>query len=68
MDTIQVGNEVIDPANLSTQLRPSCRTKSDGSHALDEARPQHFKTSGGDLVVVGKTPNTRYEVSYIKSD
>jgi hypothetical protein len=62
--TVQVDGTVINPANLPRQIRPNCRAKADGSYALDEARPNHFKTESGDLVIVGKVPNTRYTVSY----
>ncbi|MBD1877014.1 hypothetical protein H6F75_26365 [Nodosilinea sp. FACHB-131] len=62
--TVQVDGAVINPANLQTRIRPNCRPKSDGSYALDEERPNHFKTSNGDLVIVGKQPETRYTVSY----
>ena len=64
MATVQVDGAVINPANLQTRIRPNCRPKGDGSYALDEERPSHFKTEGGDLVIVGKLPDTRYSVTY----
>lgn len=64
MATVQVDGAVINPANLQRRIRPSCRPKADGSYALDEERPQHFTTEGGDVVIVGKQPDTRYTVSY----
>ncbi|MBW4462479.1 MAG: hypothetical protein KME47_19895 [Nodosilinea sp. WJT8-NPBG4] len=63
MATVQVDGAVINPANLQTRIRPNCRPKADGSYALDEERPNHFKTSSGDLVIVGKQPETRYSVT-----
>lgn len=62
--TVQVEGEVINPSGLSTAIRPNCRQKSDGSYALDEARTSHFLSSSGDMVIVGKLPNTRYSVTY----
>ena len=62
--TIQVAGEVINPAGLQTRMRPNCRQKSDGSYALDEPRTEHFRTERGDIVIVNKTPDTRYEVTY----
>jgi hypothetical protein len=62
--TIQVDGAVINPDNLPRQIRPNCRQQGDGSYVLDEERPNHFKTDGGDMVIVGKQPNTRYEVTY----
>lgn len=64
MATIQVEGQVINPAALSVQLRPTCRPRSGGNYGLDEQRPNHFLSTTGDLVVVGKTPNTRYSVTY----
>ena len=61
--TIQVNGATITPASLPVQMRPACRQQGSG-HSLDEARPQHFKTQDGDIVVVGNQPNTRYEVTY----
>jgi hypothetical protein len=62
--TIQVDRTVINPETLPTRLRPNCRQKNDGSHELDEPRTQHFRTEKGDIVIVNKTPDTRYEVTY----
>jgi hypothetical protein len=62
--TVQVDGALINPATLLTQIRPNCRPRANGSYALDEERSQHFVTEAGDLVIVGKTPDTRYNVSY----
>jgi len=61
--TIQVNGATINPAALPVQMRPACRQQGSG-YALDEPRPQHFKTQAGDIVVVGNQPNTRYAVTY----
>jgi hypothetical protein len=64
MATVQIDGQVINPANLPIQLRPNCRPKTAGGHALDEDRSQHFISTNGDLIVVGKRPSTRYSVTY----
>lgn len=61
--TIQINGATINPAALPTQILPPCRQQGSG-YALEEARPQHFKTQDGDIVVVGNQRNTRYEVTY----
>ena len=51
-ETITVGTKTITIANLPTQLLPKCVN---GQFA--EARTADFKTSTGQIVVVGLTPN-----------
>lgn len=56
--TIKVDNVSIDASTLPTQLLPPC--SSSGSFA--ESRTSNFKTSDGQVVVVGKTANNFYGV------
>lgn len=63
LGTVQVEGEVVDPNTLNLQIQPQCRP-SGGGHALTEARTQPFLTTSGNLVLVGKQPNTRYTVTY----
>jgi hypothetical protein len=56
--TIKVDNVAIDTSTLPTQLLPPCGTN--GSFA--EPRTANFKTSNGQVVVVGKTANNYYGV------
>jgi hypothetical protein len=55
--TIKVDNVSIDSSTLPTQLLPPC---TNGSFA--EPRTSNFKTSDGQVVVVGKTANNFYGI------
>jgi hypothetical protein len=62
---VQVNGTIIDPANLSTRIRPPCRRQENGSYALDEERTgPYLNSENGAVIVPNLTANTRYEITY----
>lgn len=50
---LNVGGSNVDTASLPTQLLPTCT-----NGVAQEARSANFKTSSGDVVIVGRGPNS----------
>ena len=55
-----IGANTVTTASLPTQILPKCST----AGVLEEARTANFKTSGGDVVIVGQTPNASIAMIY----
>lgn len=56
---ITIGTTDIDLTTLPTQLKPTCT-----AGTWDIAPTGDFKTSTGEVVLIGRTPNTVFTVSY----
>lgn len=56
--TVTVGGTAVDTTALPTQLLPKCN-----SGTPEEVRTANFKTSTGDVVIVGRTANSYATVS-----
>lgn len=61
--SFKVGLNTITPASLPTQLLPKCGTNGQ----LEESRTANFKTSIGDVVFVGATPNGTIQMTLTDS-
>jgi hypothetical protein len=56
----KIGTNIINVANLPTQLLPKCLA----TGQLEEARTANFKTSAGDVVIVGQSPSASIAMTF----